>query len=714
MQEWLNRCDDPEFWERIRDICGLYLNPPQRALVLSVDEKTAIQAKQPKHPDQTPRAGKWRRREFEYIRHGTTYLHAALHVHTGQVLAYCVSRLADLGRPGRKEGEVRAVFDVRVPMRDGTLLSADVYLPDAGSEFPVLLCRTIYSKDSNPETDGARPAGYVGWAATFVDNGYAVVIQDCRGRYESDGEFQVYLEAEDGYDTIEWLARQDWCDGNVGGFGISNPGSTQTHAARLGSQYLKAVMPIAASVEAYSSIWDGKGVLSLQVAFHHGLQTGRRCMHPRGVALLSGLPPGSVGVGGLEADGPTADLTYIYRRLPLASALDEFGASHRWRAEFLNHPRFDDHWRERGMNDQYGSVIAPAYFVTGWYDFLSRQVISSFTKWRTTAKTEDARRFTRIMIGPWTHTRIGVGDYVKDVDFGSQANVDLPQLHLHWYDQRLKGADTGVDTEAPVQLFVMGENIWRDEQEWPLARTQYKAFFLRSGGLANTSSSDGRLTTEPPESEPPDTFLYDPESPVPTWGGQSAYVETSGPRDRESLERRPDILVYSTDPIHRDVEVTGPVTVVLYASSDSADTDFTAILLDVFPDGRAIHITDGIIRARYRLSSNQERFITPNDVYKYEIELSPTSRLFRSGHRIRIEVSSSDFPRFDRNLNTGGEIGMEAEGRVATQRVFHDAARPSRLILPVIPRERYEPTTSSAGRDITAGDPMNRERAHGE
>ena len=578
------------------------------------------------------------------------------------------------------------MFDVRVPMRDGTLLSADVYLPESEGPFPALLCRTIYSKDSNPETDGARPAGYVGWAATFAQNGYAAVIQDCRGRYESDGVFQVYLEAEDGYDTIEWLGDQDWCDGNVGGFGISNPGSTQTQAARMASPYLKAVMPVGASVEAYGAVWDGRGVLSLQLAMHHGLQTGRRAMHPRGVAVLSGLPPGSVGVGGLDAHGPSADLSYLYRRLPLAAALDEFGDARRWRAEFLAHPRFDDHWRARGMDGRYGSLTAPAYFVTGWYDCLAREVIDSFVKWRVTAKTEEARRHTRIMVGPWTHTRIGVSNYVEGVDFGSEAAMDLTQLHLHWYDQRLKGIDTGVDAEAPVQIFVMGENTWRGEQEWPLARTVYTPLYLSSGGKANSASGDGALTWNEPGSDPPDGYVYDPEDPVPTWGGQSAYVETSGPRDRRSVEDRPDVLVYTAPTVSRDTEVTGPITVVLYAASDSTDTDFTATLIDVWPDGRATHITDGIIRARYRLSTESESFITPNEVYEYEIQLSPTSHVFLSGHRIRLEISSSDFPRFDRNLNTGGEIGMESEGRAASQRVFHDRERPSHIVLPIIPR----------------------------
>ena len=577
----------------------------------------------------------------------------------------------------------RTMFDVRAPMRDGTMLSADVYLPPEGDRFPVLLCRTIYSKESYPETDGARPSGYVGWGERFMEAGYAVVIQDCRGRYDSDGVWEVYVQDEDGHDTVEWLIRQPWCDGNVGMFGISYVGFTQMHPAPLASKGLKGILPIAATPDGFDMFWQ-QGAFLLQQASHF-LQIGRRTSHAQGMAMLAGLPAGTMGVGGGKAGEFPGDLSYLYERMPLYSAFDEYDDVKIWK-EILDHNTLDGYWRQRVVNDRYGTIEAPAYFLTGWWDCTVRHMFEAFVNWTAHAEPE-ARARTKIMCGPWTHTRIGVADWGQDVHFGPGAELDIIGLHRHWYDQRLKGISTGVDDEAPLQLFVCGDNVWRGEYEWPLARTEYRSLFLHGGGSANTRHGDGSLGWEPPTSEePPDTYTYDPSDPVPTMGGQVAYVDQSGPRDRSTIEERPDVLVYTGDVLTADLECTGRVSAVLFAASTAPDTDFTATLVDVLPDGRAINVTEGIVRARCRDGRQSPSLIEPGEVYEYGIDLWEVSWVFKAGHRIRLEVSSSNFPRFDRNTNLGGEIGRETGFQSAHQTVFHDTEHPSRLVLPVIPR----------------------------
>jgi putative CocE/NonD family hydrolase len=338
------------------------------------------------------------------------------------------------------------------------------------------------------------------------------------------------------------------------------------------------------------------------------------------------------------------------------------------------------------MKGKYGEVAVPAYFITGWYDNLLHEGFKCFTGWRRDARTAEARERTRLLVGPWTHSQIGSAAPFGDVAFGPSAAVDVVGEHLRWYDRRLKGIDNGIDREPPVRLFVMGENVWRGENEWPLARTAWTKFYLHSGGRANSLFGDGVLSADPPGDESPDRFDYDPESPVPTLGGQSMFAENTGPRDRRPVERRDDVLVYTTPPLARDVEVTGPVVLTFYAASSAPDTDFTATLVDVHPGGRAIHLCEGIVRARFRESYEEPTLIEPGDVTEYPIHLWETSNLFRAGHAIRLELSSSNFPRFDRNLNTGNEPGRDAELQIARQTVFHDARYPSHLTLPVIPR----------------------------
>ena len=549
---------------------------------------------------------------------------------------------------------VHIQLDVKIPVRDGVNLYAAVYRPARGETFPVLLIRSPYS------TQHPR---YVDWSVRFAKAGYAAVMQDCRGRFESEGKWRPYIdEAQDGYDTQEWIGAQSWCDGTIGTFGVSYPGFTQILPAPYRSTYVKGLVPIANQEDNYGHL-RYNGVLQLQNVMNWvflGDRTNQ--IAPRDLI----------------------DWTEVHRRLPLLTALDDI-ADRPFYREAIHHETFDDFWSSYSMKDRYEEVDTPSYFITGWYDNLVHEGFKCYRGWKGSAKSEETRSRTRIMVGPWTHAQIGSSDPFGDIDFGPGAAVDMPDEHLRWFDQRLRGIDTGIDQEPPVRIFVMGANVWRSETEWPLARTTYTRFYLHSGGNANDRLEDGGLDTYPPDDEPVDTFDFDPEDPVPTIGGQSMFVDCTGPRDRRPVEERSDVLVYSTDPLEEDIEVTGPIELTLYAATDGPDTDFTATLVDVHPNGKAIHLTEGIVRARFRDSYVNPAPVEPNSIVEYRIRLWETSNLFKTGHRIRLEVSSSNFPRFDRNLNTGNPLGFDDEIRVAHQTIYHDRENASHLTLPVIP-----------------------------
>lgn len=553
------------------------------------------------------------------------------------------------------EHEVHIQLDLRIPMRDGVRLYAVLYCPVKGEPFPVLLIRSPYS------TQHPR---YIDWAMRFAKNGYAVIMQDSRGRYESEGTWRPYIdETNDGYDTQQWIGVQPWCNGRIGTFGISYPGFTQILPAPLRSPYVKGLVPIANQEDNYGHL-RYNGVLQLENAINF-LWIGHRTLQ--------------------NAPRDLMDLEQVHRRLPLISALDDI-ADRPFYRELIQHALFDDFWKSYSMKGQYSEVEVPAYFITGWYDNLLHETFKCFTGWKSHARTPEVRAQSKLLVGPWTHTQIGSAASFGDVDFGPAAAVDIPGVHLRWYDQRLQGIDTGIDEDPPIRLFVMGENVWRNEHEWPLARTQYTPFYLHSQGRANSLYGNGELRLEPPKNEPPDSFTYDPENPVPTLGGQSMFITNTGPKDRRPLERRDDVLVYSTCPLTHDLEATGPVELVLYAASNAPDTDFTATLVDVHPNGAAIHLCEGMVRARFRASYEEPTLIEPESIYEYHISLWETSHLFKAGHGIRVEISSSNFPRFDRNLNTGHIPGLDAEMQAARQTIYHAEQYPSHLVLPVIPR----------------------------
>ena len=549
----------------------------------------------------------------------------------------------------------RLLLNQPVPMRDGVALSADIWLPPTGDRFPALLIR-------NPYDNADRR--YLPWMDAFVAGGYAVVAQDCRGRHDSDGTWDPYMcELEDGYDTHQWVGAQPWCDGQVGTFGLSYPGFTQTLPATLRSPHLKALVPIASQQDNWGH-HRVDGAIQWAVSLFFSNLIGRT-MQIEPIARL--------------------DQDVLMRHLPLVTAVEaNIGRSDYFRG-VVEQDRYDEWWSRYSLRHRYGDVDVPAYFMTGWYDSLLRETLTVYQGWKAHARSREARRLSRILVGPWSHqvapwgrAPLGPNGEFEDVAFGASAIGDNLAEHLRWYDARLKGRDTGIDAEPPVRIFVMGANRWRGEEEWPLARTRWTDAFLSSGG---------RLSFEgaPPDGSEPDRFTYDPADPVPSWGAQYQTMDLGGPRDRRAIEARPDVLVYDSPVLDAELEVTGPIAVDLWAMTDAPDTDWTAALVDVFPDGRAIVLCEGICRARYRDPLAAPELIPADTPTRFRIDLWATSNAFGVGHRIRLEISSSNFPRFDRNLNTGGRVGFETDGRVARQTVFHDTSRPSRLILPVVP-----------------------------
>jgi putative CocE/NonD family hydrolase len=575
---------------------------------------------------------------------------------------------------------LRVETNLPVKMRDGIVLYADVYRPDSPGPFPVALQRTPYDKGAAGSMTNLDPM-------KAARNGYAVVIQDTRGRYTSEGEFYAFRdEINDGYDTVEWAAAQPWSTGKVGMYGASYVGATQWLAAVARPPHLAAIVPNVTASN-YHEGWAYQGgafelgfnvswtLLQLTLANFGALSSAKSVPTEKRRDLIDAVN----------------DMELSFRHLPTKDLPQLQGGLADYYYDWLAHPEFDDYWKNLCIEHNHPRLNVPAYNIGGWYDIFLGGTIRNFLGMRANGGSDDARRGQKLLIGPWQHGSRG-GSVVGDHYFGLAADAmaaDLDGVHFRWFDYWLKGIDNGVLDEPPVRVFVMGDNVWREEQEWPLARAQNTSYYLHSQGKANSSSGDGSLSPEAPGEEPPDVYLYNPADPVPTRGGGlccNPYFAANGAFDQQDIEARPDVLVYSTAPLERDLEVTGPVTVTLWAATSQTDTDFTAKLVDVCEDGCARNLTDGIIRARYRDSSSNASFVEPGRVYHYTIDLWATSNVFQRGHRIRVEISSSNFPRFDRNTNTGNVIAGDAEFKPALQTVMHDAQHPSHITLPVVPR----------------------------
>jgi len=562
-------------------------------------------------------------------------------------------------------------------MRDDVMLYADVYRPAGPGPFPTLLTRTPYDKSAN----GMSP--FVIRAATA---GYAVVVQDTRGRYASEGTFTPFVhERADGFDTLEWLIAQPWCNGDIGMFGGSYVGMTQWQAAMSGHPALKAIVPyVTASNYHHGWVYQGGAFeLGFNLSWTMSVLTINTALRANGMNLTA--PE-------IDAIYDASDnLDTEFERLPLAGH-PIFNDFSRYYDEWVSHPSYDDFWETLDVSRAHAIINPAALNIGGWYDIFLNGTIDNFTGMRA-ASSEADRNLHQLLVGPWNHGAMKSGNPVGALDFGMRSTggaIDEGGIHLRWYDRWLRGIDTGIEREPPVRVFVMGANRWRTAEEWPLPGTDFQEWFLHSDGCANSLHGDGELTRDVPSSDPPDSYVYNPRNPVPTMGGGlccNQVFTLGGAYDQRAVEAREDVLVYTTEALEQDTEVTGPLKVVLYASSSASDTDFTAKLVDVHPCGLAQNLNDGIIRARYRTSMSEPALINPGDVYEYEIDLVATSNLFRAGHRIRLEISSSNFPRFDRNPNTGELPGRSIDMVSAMQTIHHSREYPSRVILPVVGRE---------------------------
>ncbi|NOX56107.1 MAG: CocE/NonD family hydrolase [Planctomycetes bacterium] len=566
-------------------------------------------------------------------------------------VACCAANVAQLAAESSYDVDVQA--EVKIPMRDGIRLSANVFRPKAAGKFPTILVRTPYGKG------GTRG----GPGHFFARRGYVFVSQDCRGRGTSEGEWEPFAnEAKDGLDTHRWILQQPWSNGKIGTMGGSYVGFTQWAPAPDAGPYLKAMFPVVPLVDPYSDVAYVGGAFQL--------------------ALMMGWGAAMSGQG--NVNGWTRERwNQALRTLPLRTWDRTLGAKVQYLRDWVAHPQFDAYWARSSIRGRGGQITAPMYVVGGWYDIFAKSVLEHVAAVRA-ARSGPRRQTIHVLMGPWAHG-ISRDGRVGSLDFGKQAVVDLNAIRARWFDHWLKGQSTDGERWPPYRIFVMGRNQWRDEPQWPLARTRYTPYYFHSGGSANTLHGDGTLNTVKPGSEPTDRYVYDPDDPVPTLGGCNLVHCPIGPHDQTEAEKRQDVLVFTSERLKQEVEVTGPVKVVLYAASTARDTDWTAKLVDVHPDGRAFNLCDGIVRARYRESTTRPTLIEPGRVYRYEIDLWVTSNVFLPGHRIRVEISSSNFPRFDRNPNTGHPFGADAEMQKATQTVYHDADHPSHILLPVIP-----------------------------
>ena len=578
----------------------------------------------------------------------------------------------------RKTYGVVTEKNVAVPMRDGTMLKADIYHPEGRGRYPTLVTRTAYSKsriDARYKGWGGDKYSLEGRGISLAERGYTFVAQDIRGTYTSEGEFFPctfrgdHHDAEDGYDTIEWAASLPWSTGKVGTVGSSYDGFTQWELAHARPPHLVAMMPQAIAASTLDQ--EMGGVLRLGQSLQW---------------MVVNLATDQI----VRDDEPWGPRTWDEARR-LFSERDR--SKWIWYLPLMEIPDYamhglGHHWRkwlgERGKDNfdfltKLRKNEVPALIVTGWFD---QQVnaLKLFSGMSENAASETARNETRIIVGPWGH---GTFRMVGNVDFGPEAQRDEDEAFEQWFGHWLKGEDTGLDQVPRAQIFVMGANRWRSEDEWPLPNTKYTDYYFHSGGNANTIAGDGMLSREPPGESPPDRYVYDPRDPVMTMYPSSG--GTHQPTDERPLDGRHDVLVYMTPPLEQGVEVTGNIVVKLWAASSAKDTDFAVKLVDVWPDGFAMKLCYGIVRARFRESYQEPTFIEPGQAYEYTIVVNPTANLFKPGHRIRVDISSSDFPNFDRNHNTGGDDYSESTLVSASQTVFHDQARPSRIILPVIP-----------------------------
>jgi len=571
---------------------------------------------------------------------------------------------------------IRFDRSVRMEMRDGAVLSAEVFRPGRKGKYPAIVMRTPYTSDAI----SGLGSSYIKVIPT-VQAGYALVIAHVRGRFGSQGKYDLrpdqHLEGADCYDTVEWVANQPWCDGNVGMAGESALGTVQWRAARENPPHLKAIAPGLAGAPGDTGPEVADAPVNLNIA----------------VSLLLILA-GDV-LDKMDAQGQDTNearrllgevqsepsLAYSYLPLKDVPQFSMPGIREIW--DTCLH--MSTSGPTSGPPYHFRAVKVPSLSVTGWYDPFARNSFRSFSKMRTDGGSKYAREHQHLFAGPWCHCR--PQRVLGDIDFGPLADETgsgASAYLLSFFDKYLKGREVDL---PPVRYFTMGRNTWHDASAWPLPQTTWQRFFLHSLGGANSCSGDGLLSRDEPKKERVDSYVYSPDDPVPTAGGRGGIAENGfvyGPIDQAHVERRYDVLCYTSSELAEETEVTGPLELHLFASSSCRDTDFTAKLVDVHPDGRAYNVADGIVRAQYRSSFTRPQLLKPGEIVEFVIRLGHVSQLFRSGHCVRIDIASSNFPTFDRNMNTGNPIGEDADGIPALQTVYHQPGYASYVDLPII------------------------------
>lgn len=597
------------------------------------------------------------RRTARYIREGTSL--------TNPPPSALDPGQAPSGVPERVAPGITVERDIRLTMRDSAELVLDLYLPEVEEPLPTLLLAMPYGKDLAQSYTYAHPL----W---WVRRGYAVAVQDTRGRFGSGGDFYpLRNDAEDGVETVMWLASQPFSNGSVATYGFSYAGLSQLLLAALQPSALAAIAPAFCASGMYGAAYTG-GALSLGTmeswAVHLAVDEAVR---RDDWALVESLMAAERGV------------SELYLKLPLR----EFEPLHTTRTssfffDYVEHPRREAFWAPTQADARYGAIEIPALHIGGWYDTFASHTVARYER-----MVGESSAVQRLLMGPWYH--MPWTQLTGELDFGSEARNVIDEYSAVWFDHWLRGDPRGEPDLPPVRLFIMGINEWRDEDEWPLARARTERFYLASDGRANSLSGSGALVGRP-EGSDYDVFVYNPLDPVPSRGGKSCcWAETSpmGPKDERSVEVRNDVLVYTGEPLERPVEVTGTISATVYASSNAPDTDFTVKLVDVHPCGRAMYLTDGILRARFRDGVGLAPDLEVGEVYEFTIDVGVTSNVFLAGHRIQVAVSSSNFPMYDRNPNSGNEHGTDrlADVRPATQIVWHNERYPSHISLPIVP-----------------------------
>ena len=542
----------------------------------------------------------------------------------------------------------RTLFGRQIPMRDGVRLSSDIYLPRGEGPHPAIVLRTPYVKAGTRYTQRA-----LHWAR----DGYAMVLVDVRGRGDSEGDFLPYRrDGDDGHDVIEWVASQPWCTGAVGTTGASYSGRIQWLTALTRPPHLKAMIPMVAPSDTFVEF--PTGVPSpMDVCWYH-MTSGRTAQ-----------------------DTDPVDWLEVYRHLPLATLDEAVGRDiPRWR-EVVSHQTLDAYWQELSYQHRFDEIDVPVLHISGWYDDEQIGTPLNFRGMTEHGGSPFARQNQHLLMGPWGH-QVNAGTVLGEVDFGADALIDLHAFERRFFDRHLRGLD--VPKLPRVRTFLMGENRWHDGESWPPASVRAVAYYLHSGGQASSRFGDGRLDPAPPGEEPTDRFRYDPRRPVPFITDPTS-SQIGGPDDYSAVERRDDVLCYTTEPAVAPLDLTGPVLLVLHATTSAKDTDFTAKLVDVWPTGFCQRLTDSIVRLRYRDGFTSPELATPGEVYELTIDLWNVCLRLLPGHRLRLEISSSAFPKYPLNLNTGEDLATGVAMAVADQMVFHDRLHPSRLLLPVAP-----------------------------